>query len=1159
MTSRAPAPPDEPLFTAQASTAWVYYVQETDPNGGIDRRSAFVPRIESGLPLTLSLAESWQIDGVYVFLGQAVLNDGLFLERCRRWLATSAPADTAFAWIANPNADHESWTAQTVRVKRRTANAGMLAVKTRIVLRNYALVFAKGAAVEFDPLLAGFRVGGGGAASSVRFEIDGGTGSFSAGEGGAALALRGRERALWACQVHLPAAGPGAPSALDQLDTCIRYFHPAPVATAPDRVASLRFPVFDSRKRALTLHATLDPNDALGPRSALAFGDEPEPLASYFRTTGGDVVRLRPVGCRLRFGVRTQSTTDPSSGDYYLMPSGPCEVSAAARPIAMPLLCGISAAESIELGEAGVVLSFVHASPGFAPGFASRDVVLTDVPEDAPRLSPLALTSWVSIGRVGARLDYFAQPEKALLYGPPPTSSTPGTAPLLPFFPVRAAELPPLDATTLESSAAAPMVPYAGCDVETSRDAMALEVEVLSQERRDCFVGTPAAPPISRARRERSRGLHATAPDAGVRVMTPGGWIATFADDHSDWHSLELARLGSQVLALEDIKDPLRSALLANQQFVVISDPNSIRDHFARANSLEIDGWRFDLSPARWTEHGTLMILKSCDRPLADLAEDLATWTMPESFNAYPALTQRELLAIIADAKARVRTNADAPEGSTTTYAHFVRTVLDDPRWNGVLFLRAYVPPQSIPDDLESLRPGIDPRLLFAHHLGVSQTHVRSEGAALVQENSSLFGLIRYADTIRPPGTPPASFAFQVLDLEVEFANSAMRNFNSRVVALVQTLFGAPAAGHDPDFGSALVLTGAHQRRGAKVVYVFHNENWNTFDLADAVLRSVTITRLEMASQSVDAAPAGGEPMKATRFNLWGSLVFRQLTGTRPPDAFDLFGFDALGFSGLSLLMTYPAHAPRAATFALDATGVTLDPSSARPRAKSFPRHFPVTARALASSAVTPDPWKLGFMRMQLPSIDTAPLGSNWFGVLLDLNLGTPGALASVVDLTATVGLFWSPDSRNPRVMAGLKLPGSTGGRNELSLMGVLKLSIYSTQLLNADGAFLLKLTGMTLTLMGKSLPPTGDFEFFLFGDPDPRSGSSSLGWYAAYRKPKPPAEEAAAALDSRQFAVRRVLAARQPRAGKPRAPARRTATRAQQGPKRVTRRKRQK
>ena len=58
---------------------------------------------------------------------------------------------------------------------------------------------------------------------------------------------------------------------------------------------------------------------------------------------------------------------------------------------------------------------------------------------------------------------------------------------------------------------------------------------------------------------------------------------------------------------------------------------------------------------------------------------------------------------------------------------------------------------------------------------------------------------------------------------------------------------------------------------------------------------------------------------------------------------------------------------------------------------------------------------------------------------------------------------------------------------------------------LTYDGAaFLLKFNGIALSLFGKSLPPGGSFDIFVFGDPDPAAGANSLGWYGAYKKDQP-------------------------------------------------------
>ena len=40
---------------------------------------------------------------------------------------------------------------------------------------------------------------------------------------------------------------------------------------------------------------------------------------------------------------------------------------------------------------------------------------------------------------------------------------------------------------------------------------------------------------------------------------------------------------------------------------------------------------------------------------------------------------------------------------------------------------------------------------------------------------------------------------------------------------------------------------------------------------------------------------------------------------------------------------------------------------------------------------------------------------------------------------------------------------------------------------------------GMTLGAFGKTLPPNGSFDFYVFGNPDATSGPQSLGWYGAY------------------------------------------------------------
>ena len=87
----------------------------------------------------------------------------------------------------------------------------------------------------------------------------------------------------------------------------------------------------------------------------------------------------------------------------------------------------------------------------------------------------------------------------------------------------------------------------------------------------------------------------------------------------------------------------------------------------------------------------------------------------------------------------------------------------------------------------------------------------------------------------------------------------------------------------------------------------------------------------------------------------------------------------------------------------------------------------------------------------------------------------------------------------------GLKLPGSTGARNAITVEGVLKITMFAVQLIFDGRAYLLRLTGIALSVFGKKLPPGASFDLIVFGDPDPAAGANSLGWYGAYKKDQAP------------------------------------------------------
>ena len=95
----------------------------------------------------------------------------------------------------------------------------------------------------------------------------------------------------------------------------------------------------------------------------------------------------------------------------------------------------------------------------------------------------------------------------------------------------------------------------------------------------------------------------------------------------------------------------------------------------------------------------------------------------------------------------------------------------------------------------------------------------------------------------------------------------------------------------------------------------------------------------------------------------------------------------------------------------------------------------------------------------------------------------------------------------------------TAGGAELISLENVLKLSFGQIRLTldpgdkNRAGGFLLMLTEIALKFLGLlKIPPSGSSSFYLFGNPAPGAGPSSLGWYAQYAKDQPqPTKEARA------------------------------------------------
>ncbi|MEZ4837211.1 MAG: hypothetical protein R2873_35305 [Caldilineaceae bacterium] len=605
-----------------------------------------------------------------------------------------------------------------------------------------------------------------------------------------------------------------------------------------------------------------------------------------------------------------------------------------------------------------------------------------------------------------------------------------------------------------------------------------------------------------------------------VQATTPRGFLATIAADGVDWQQLTLAVDSTDTpLAFTGIgwDSDLRRALQANQLFLVISDPEAVRNFFTQ-NQLTVDGFTFDLNPDRWADHGTILLFKFHDKPITDLIAATDQWTLPDRFNVNPGQARSRLARLINDALAKVP--EDATQAANPQTVENYRNLADAarlPQWTGVLALNVSVGPEDLPPELQGLAAGIDASKFYAQYVGVELNQVRPDGLDLKMEQSAIFGLIDYQDD-GPPPPNDSGYNFYVSRLNALFENAKLKFFASDINVTVDRLFDERTALRgSPNGRNQIVLAGRREDHDGKPAYVFSFRGSNRFALPDSpTLYEVEIVKAAFTTDP-PAAPAGyvaGEAVRS-RFQFWGRLNFHRL------DDFDILSFGpdtaeddpdappsdtALSFSGLTLSMTFTWQSTAARSFVLDADALRFDLSQSKPRPGSLYAKFPLKLLTLTRGDAQTTPDTLGYMPVKTPLAARKPDG-NWYALTFELDLGSVGALAGSAGIVVGVLAAWRPGEDG--VYVGLRLPGSSGGKKEIALQGVLKIVFNRIEFVTVPGAdvastrYLLKLKNIVLKFMLLSIPPSGQSEIILFGDPS-GGDTKTLGWYAAYAKSGP-------------------------------------------------------
>jgi hypothetical protein len=942
---------------------------------------------------------------------------------------------------------------------------------------------------------------------------------------------------------------------INAFEPWVRYFFPrlpSEVMDGEDEIGAFRYRVLAGGDGGVVgFRASFNPARPFdSARNSLVLTSG-ETFTTNFLSTVGRAITLTSVAGESGFADEWDPALKTSytvlSGAWQLgLAEGATGATGATGEAVIDLMLGLSGVEYGKIPNHSY-MSFVPGGPAYAPYFlgatASAPYALTG---QCPGSDYPVTTSWLYLldeanvsrvnkadGPIGlseggavhfaatgpvAPYGYYSQPETAGLFTPD------ANAGLLRVLELRAAQFPP-GATGVFGAPQAgfPAAPYAGVQPSVNAGGVTesaalykkFETQILSTARSQAILQMNAnagAPMTLAAYSPGPVGMMGATAQTHSAV-TPQGLLSTFSADYSDWEKLLLAITGggAQTLSLANIHGQLQSALLTNQLFLVVSAFDLLQKYCdIEFGQLVIGGWTFDLSTLESLK-GTIMIIKFAERDLESLISDLSLWTMAASFNSDTEKTQQTLLQIVTDAKNNVAKEPDL--------SYFVNTVLANNQsfggrdtWNGILFLNCKVPPSEFPPELRGLAAGIEADKLRAHHLGVNLAPFRVEGGQLTVKDSSIFGLILY-DSPTDLVYQSNPYDYKVLSLHVLFANSEVTGFSSSVELLVAELFGEKSSLTGGEHGDNLILYGVMQKHDDKDSYTFTVEQDNIFKIDSRVLDRVIISKAQFIT-----LPAGGGSTKnviTSRFLFWGTMQFKALAELDlfsfgpPPDA-PPENVSGLSYSNLYVTMSFETSGTETPTksFAFVAGETVFDLSASTVREGSLYQRFPLHVTGMVQSNQTKLPSDLGYIFVDSP-LPPGALGTPWFGLVMSLNLGGQGSLAAKTGFFATLLASWSPGTDAPNAAIGLSLPGSGGGQKSLTIQGPLKLTLGGISLLDSKdaqggAAYMMRFQNIALSFLTLKFPPGGQTNILLFGDPDPASTNSTLGWYVAYKKDSP-------------------------------------------------------
>lgn len=857
-------------------------------------------------------------------------------------------------------------------------------------------------------------------------------------------------------------------------------------------------------------------------------------IKSYFQTIYGKAVYLTPRGWQEKGGYGGRFVFVPQGeegswlepdGDFLLTAEAEASENGEAKEIC--LLCGLSGTEYIRMWE-GDTMRFCSGMPSYAAHYPVHAASTVGKPVDlsASLLDDRYTTSWLAIKGEKAP-EYAAQPRGSAYYGKGENSSNEENGMLC------------HDLTGIAMNRAEnllfPCAPYAGL-ADGIQDTVAdYENTILSVARKNCIAASLSETLQRMEEKMRERLEKGGGEEEDSIVTTSGGQLVTKSKE-GIWKEVMFAN--NQLkdclhrLYLEQPQRLIQQTMESSSLFFVVANCDYLGEltgeqndigRQAFHNTINIEDWMFTVNPGKgseYNEYRNIMIVKGRKGKLYEPSSKKNKEEQPQSLLANPSLwTNGEKFAApwsenagAGDADQMVNLATwlvqyckNAYENRENEYFKEFCKIIQDPEWQGVLFLNVSIDAQSVPVGLQGLLAGISGAAqICLHHLSIKSSHVAFSGGSLKQDgSSSLSGLIYFQDpafdgkTAVLPGN--GDFEFRLLELKVLFESSAVKKFESYAQLTVNQLFGlkVTSMGQEKTDNHSILLSGVYQNDSGSPSYHLKSISDSTCFFEESFVNAVTIRNVNLTTVDADA--------KKYSFLLDGCIDFA-IPGAWGADLFSFGSEDkqsgGLEFQELAINMKGSGAGQE---LSMETEQLAFDIDKSLLRKHSLYDSMSLQLEGMICGKEGKQPSDFGYLNVTTEFATDQP-GESWYGFVFGLNMGSLGELAQKAGIVSKLLIAFSGNEagkEGQRVSVGIKLPGS-GKKDFLSLQNMLSLSVEQIWLMydKEKQSFFLIFDDIALKLFGlMSIPPSGSTMFYVFGDCSKTGESKELGWYAVYRK----------------------------------------------------------